>query len=70
MELVVWFLDSLSIGGVDDEDESLSVLVVMSPERSDLVLATDIPDRERNVCVVNSVDVETETHNVQLSPVF
>ena len=54
-------MDTLSIGGVDDENESLRVLVVVSPERSDLVLSTDIPDGEGNVFVFDGFDVETLT---------
>ena len=36
----------------------LSVLVIMSPERSDFVLSADVPDGEGNVFVLNSFDVE------------
>ena len=52
-------MDTLSIGGVDDENESLRVLVVVSPEGSDLVLSADVPDGEGNVFVFDGFDVET-----------
>ena len=52
-------MDTLSIGGVDDENEPLRVLVVVSPERSDLVLSADVPDGEGNVFVFDGFDVET-----------
>ena len=37
----------------------LSVLVIMSPERSDFVLSADVPDGEGNVFVFDGFDVET-----------
>jgi hypothetical protein len=36
----------------------------MSPKRPDLVLATDIPDGELDVLVVNSLDVEAYTDSL------
>ena len=43
---------------VDHEDEALSVLEVMSPQGSDFVLTTHVPDGETDVLVFNSLDVE------------
>jgi len=37
-------VDTVGIIGIDDEDQTLSVLVVMTPQRTDLVLTTDIPN--------------------------
>jgi hypothetical protein len=51
--------DTISIVAVDDEDDTLGVLEVMSPQRSDLVLSTNIPYGELNVLVFDSLDVET-----------
>lgn len=51
--------DSVSVVGVDHEDDTLGVLEVVSPQRSDLVLSTDIPHGERDVLVFNGFDVET-----------
>ena len=53
-------LDTFAIGRVDDKDEALSVLVVMAPEGTDLVLASDIPDGEGDVLVLDGLDVEAD----------
>jgi hypothetical protein len=51
--------NTITIIAVNDEDDSLGVLEVMSPQRSDLVLSTNIPYSELNVFVLNRLDVET-----------
>lgn len=58
LELLTGLADTLPIVGVDDEDDSLGVLEVMAPERTDLILTTDIPHGERNVLVLDSLDIE------------
>lgn len=60
MELFAVLVNSLSIVGVDDVDEALGVGVVVSPQKSDLVLTTDIPNVERDVLVLDSLDVEAD----------
>ena len=52
-------LDTFAIGRVDDKDEALSVLVVMAPEGTDLVLSANIPHGERDVLVLDCFDVES-----------
>lgn len=51
--------NTVAIVAIDDEDDALGVLEVMSPEGTDLVLTTDIPDGELNVLVLDGLDVET-----------
>lgn len=51
--------DTISIVGVDHEDDTLGILKVMSPKRSNLVLTTNIPHGELNVLVFDSFNVET-----------
>lgn len=58
LKLLTGFADTLPIVGIDDEDDSLGVLEVMAPEGTDLILTTDIPHGERNVLVLDSLDVE------------
>jgi hypothetical protein len=58
LELLAGLDNTVAIVGVDDEDDTLGVLEVMSPERTDLVLSTDIPHGELNVLVLDSLDVE------------
>jgi hypothetical protein len=59
LQLLAGLDDTVTIVAVDDEDDTLGVLEVMSPERTDLVLTADIPDGELNVLVLDSLDVET-----------
>jgi hypothetical protein len=51
--------NTIAIIAVNNEDDALSVLEVMSPQRSDLVLSTDIPYSELNVLIFDSLNVET-----------
>ena len=44
MQLTARLIEPSYIIGVDNPDYSIRVLVVMLPERSDLVLPTDVPD--------------------------
>lgn len=52
--------NTVAIVAVDYENDTLGVLEVMSPQRSDLVLTTDIPDGELNVLVLDGFDVEAD----------
>jgi len=60
LELGASLLDTLPIVRVDHEDQTLGVLEVVAPQRSDLILTTDIPHSEVDVLVLNSLDVETD----------
>lgn len=58
LEFLTCLNDTISIVGVDHEDDTLGILEVMPPERSDLVLATDIPHGELDVLVLDGFNVE------------
>jgi len=58
LQLLASLDNTVTIVAVDDENDTLGVLEVMPPQRSDLVLTTDIPHGELNVLVLNSLDVE------------
>jgi hypothetical protein len=58
LELLTGLNDTVAIVGVDDEDDTLSVLEVVPPQRTDLVLTTDIPHGELDVLVLYGLDVE------------
>mmetsp|Transcript_6977 Transcript_6977/g.13780 ORF Transcript_6977/g.13780 Transcript_6977/m.13780 type:complete len:213 (+) Transcript_6977:154-792(+) len=61
--LVEFFLShvqTLLIVGIDHEDNSLRVLVVMPPKRADFVLTSDVPDSEVDVLVFNRLDIEAD----------
>jgi len=59
LQLLPGFDHTISIVGVDNENDTLCVLKVVSPERSDLVLTTNIPHCELDVLVFDSLDIET-----------
>jgi hypothetical protein len=46
MQLVMRLLDTLAIGRINDKDQALRILIIMTPEGTDLVLSTDIPHGE------------------------
>lgn len=50
--------DTISVIGIDHEDDTLSILEIMPPERSNLVLTTDIPHSELDVLVFDGFNVE------------
>ena len=49
---------------VHDEDETLGVLEIMSPQRPDLVLAADVPHGEADVLVLDGLHVEALKTNI------
>lgn len=59
LELLARLDNTVAIVAVDDEDDTLGVLEVMPPQRTDLVLTADIPHGELDVLVLDSLDVET-----------
>jgi hypothetical protein len=59
LELLTRLNNTVAIVAVNDEDDTLGVLEVMPPERTDLVLTADIPHGERDVLVLDGLDVET-----------
>ena len=52
--------NTVAIVAVDDENDTLRVLEIMSPERSDLVLATNVPHGKLDVLIFDSLDVESD----------
>ena len=63
VQLVTSGVDAVSVIRVDDKDEALRVLVVVAPQRTDLVLATNVPNCKGNVLVLDSFDVESNGRN-------
>jgi hypothetical protein len=59
LQLLLGFDDTLPIVRIDDEDQALSILKVVPPQRADLVLTTDVPYRETDVFVFHGFNVET-----------
>ena len=51
--------NTIAIVAVNNEDDALGVLEVMSPQGSDLILSTNIPYSELNVLIFDSFNVET-----------
>jgi len=63
VELLARLVNTFAIVGVDDKDEALCVLKVVPPERSDLVLTSDVPHSERDVLVFHSLYVEADSRD-------
>jgi hypothetical protein len=61
LQLLARLNNTIAIVAVNDEDDTLGVLEVMPPQRSDLVLTSDIPHCELDVLVLDGLDVETCT---------
>lgn len=59
LQLFAGLDNTVTVVAVDNKDDTLSVLEVMSPEGTDLVLTTDIPHSKLNVLVLDGLDVET-----------
>lgn len=62
-DLVEFRASLLQTGGVariHHEDQALCAGVVVSPERSNLVLAADIPHIELDILIGNTLDVEAD----------
>ncbi|KAI7498797.1 ADP-ribosylation [Hortaea werneckii] len=57
LQLFAGLNDTVTVIAVDDEDDTLGVLEVVPPQRSDLVLSTNIPDRELDVLVLDRIVV-------------
>jgi hypothetical protein len=51
MKLFARFFNSLPVIAVDNKDQGICVLKIMTPERSDLVLTTDVPHSKVEVFV-------------------
>jgi hypothetical protein len=46
-------LDAIAIVGIDHEDDTLRIPIVVAPQGSDSILATDIPDCEVDVAILD-----------------
>jgi len=60
-ELSAGLFDTLAITAVDNENEGLSACKVVAPERTNLVLTSDIPHVELDLLVRHRLDVETDS---------
>mmetsp|Transcript_888 Transcript_888/g.2773 ORF Transcript_888/g.2773 Transcript_888/m.2773 type:complete len:203 (-) Transcript_888:69-677(-) len=58
IELLLGVLDAVPVVAVHHVDEAVGALVVVAPERPDLVLAAHVPDREAQVLVLDRLHVE------------
>ena len=60
MEFVARSVNTVTVIGVNNKYESLRVGVIVAPEGADLVLAADVPHGERDVLVLDGLDVEAD----------
>lgn len=50
--------DTVAIVAVDNEDDTLGILEVVSPQRANLVLTTDVPHGELDILVLDRLDIK------------
>lgn len=59
LKLLPGLNDTVTVVAVNHEDDTLGVLEIVSPQRTDLVLTADIPHGKLNVLVLDRLNVET-----------
>lgn len=69
LQLLPSLNDTVAIVAVNHEDDTLCILEVMPPKRSDLVLSTDVPNCELDVLILDGLDVEACNASVSESRV-
>jgi hypothetical protein len=57
-QLIAGLVETSPVIAVYYEDDTLCVLEVVAPQRSDLVLSTNVPNGEGNVLVFDGLDVK------------
>jgi hypothetical protein len=60
MQLLLRLVYPLPILTIDDEHQTLSAGVVMSPKRADLVLPSYIPDIELDILIRDRLNIEAD----------
>ena len=68
MQLLFRLVYPLSILAVHDEHETLCPSVVVSPQRSNLVLSADVPHVEFDIFIRHRLDVKTDWLKARVSP--
>ena len=63
VQFIAGLANTLSIIAVNDKNETLCILEVVSPQWTDLVLTSDIPDGEADVLVFDSLHIEANGWN-------
>mmetsp|Transcript_54123 Transcript_54123/g.113146 ORF Transcript_54123/g.113146 Transcript_54123/m.113146 type:complete len:212 (-) Transcript_54123:114-749(-) len=61
MELITGFSCAVPVVRIDNKDQSLCILEIMTPQRSDFVLSADIPNSEIDILVFNGFNVEADS---------
>lgn len=67
-KLVTCLAHTVTIVGIDHENESLCVLEVMAPQGADLVLSSHIPHSEADILVLHCLNVEPCTCTPHTKP--
>lgn len=65
MQFLLRFIYPLPILTIDDEHEALSAGVVMSPQRTNLILSSYVPYIEFDILICDSLHVETDYGGVR-----
>merc|ERR1740123_300646 len=59
-QLLTCILNTITVVAVDHVDEAICSLIIVPPERTNLVLATDVPHCETQVFVFYRLDIEAD----------
>lgn len=60
MEFLLRLVDTLPVLAVDDEDETLCAGIVVSPQGSNLVLSSNVPNVELDILVGYCLNIEAD----------
>ena len=63
VQFVARRVNAIRIIGIDDKDETLRVLVVVAPQRTDFILTADVPNCKGDVLVFNGFHVKANRRN-------
>jgi hypothetical protein len=58
MKFLLGLVDTVTVLAVDNEDEALGTGVIMPPERTDLILPSNVPNIEFDVLVRDRLNIE------------
>ena len=61
LQLFTRLNDTIPVVGINNEDDTLSVLEVVAPQRPNFVLSSNIPDCELDILVLDCLNVEAWT---------
>lgn len=65
MQFLLRLVNALSVLTIDDKDKALGTGVVVSPQRTNLVLSSHIPDIEFDILVRDGFNIESDWEQIR-----